>query len=670
VALQDTLAQLFTDFMRVSKLDDVEKELLSTAWLCLLQEKSKNKPRPIQLKSLFSKLIWTHLISTNKDQRPYVPGSSFRKKGGCAAIAQALQKCLDDGRIVCALDSENAFNTCSRERMTEYILSRGPLYYEMYPFFNLFYCSPTTARAFSFAGVLCFCIIVTNGSAQGCTSGPWAFHICTLHVYDFRVLGVVDDLYLVDATADTISELVTLLSHCGLKINVGKSTILAPPSSAIASSCGFPVSSAPKKALGTYLLPRMPSANEMSVVLQGLLSKQEKRLLSLSQIQTSAQIKFMTARCLQFFCLYMIQACPSVLLDSLCLQLEDFFMSAVASIINIPREVVKSRSASFHNPLEVGGLGFIPFTDVCHSLRSSLQAAVGSALGHLGIAYEYSLTPPLSLSWIWRHVASSRAASVGSFGLELSSFSWISTWPSIALRRLSDRELIFAVCLTLDVMPHPVNTVCAFSRKNRHSGVVTTVIFDYRSASQYDRLQHWLNCNRCGAAAFQNRHECVLQELVHTCDFHNVLATKYPPNMPVPGKSKGGPDFHILSTSNTLEGSTLVGDVAVTSKQRMGSVFSAKIRQYKDFSPAVCGTTLPFVMNTKGAVDKRTISILRSKHIGGHIIHDIVINSQFALLKSLCASYYHLNVRPLDDPDLLAHDQLRSSDDDNDSDCD
>ena len=63
---------------------------LTNSWCVLLSYKSKSKLRPIALRDCISKVLWVHLLTTNKDQLQ-TPGGSYARKGGCAAVALAVQ---------------------------------------------------------------------------------------------------------------------------------------------------------------------------------------------------------------------------------------------------------------------------------------------------------------------------------------------------------------------------------------------------------------------------------------------------------------------------------------------------------------------------------------------------------------------------------------------------
>ena len=96
----------------------------------------------------------------------------------------------------------------------------------------------------------------------------------------------------------------------------------------------------------------------------------------------------------------------------------------------------------------------------------------------------------------------------------------------------------------------------------------------------------------------------------------------------------------------------------------MNATFNKKVTQYKNFSPAIRGTTLPFVMNTSGALHKRTIKILRENSMSEAFIRDVSINSQCALIKAIAHSFFRLFVRPSDI--LLNETEVDSEADSND----
>jgi ribonuclease HI len=651
--LQAALSEIFTSIVNVAPLSLVEREVVTSSWLCLLQYKRKpGKLRPVCIRDFISKLIWTHLILNNKDTWCSVPGSSYRKRGGCAAVAQSLQAVLDADKYFVALDAENAFNTCSRSHVFDYVASRGNLYFDMFPFLNLFYAASTNIAVFAFSGALLYCITATCGAAQGCSSGPFFFHLCILHInrqFENAVVNVADDVYVIQPDVHCLVSILNLLARSGLKINISKCAIVGSAvnlkSRVIHSllellpSCL--ATSSPFTALGTILIPDNQlfiSNREVlaSSSLDSLCGKLKRKMQNLLALPTSLQIKFMTMRDMQFFCMYQLQATASTLVPDLCRALEYMFLSALSSLIGC--DIPNDCHHLIYKPLEVGGLGFLPFADLCSGLRDNLQQYVAPILDGLQIPHCFSFTPSKSLFWLWRHITSTRAvASRQRSQDEISSFCWLSAWPNMNIRRFSDVEFKFVLFHLLHLLP-PVSTVCIFRGAT----------FDFAASTSAARHQHWFNCGRCGSAQFHHRHEAVLTELVSTAKYHNCTTIKYPANMPLPSKQRGGPDFLFLCTNNTLSGSTVVGDVAVTHAPRMSSVYAAKMRLYKQFSSTINGTTLPFVLNTLGSVSRKTIEVLQSIHLPSPLIRDLCINSACAMLKAVCASYYALSVRPAD----------------------
>jgi hypothetical protein len=678
-AFQQSLTDIFTSIVNVTALSPEEKNLLTSSWLCLLQYKNKpNKLRPICIRDFISKIIWTHLISTNGDIFIHVPGSSYRKKGGCAAVAQALQCILDNEKFLVALDAENAFNCCSRNTVFEYVLSRGSLYFDMFPFLNLFYASITVVNVFAFSGGLLYVVKCSSGAAQGCSSGPFFFHICILHLnrkFPDKIINVADDIYIVNPDEATLTRVLQLLGMSGLTINAGKCAIVG--SRRTLSQTQIPdiaallplvtVSPAPFSALGTFIIPDWPLALGQRVKyingsLELICGKIRRRAETIQNMNASLQIKFLTLRDSQIFCLYCIQAASHYLVPQLCKYLEDLFLTVIQNLIGFG--IPSDRHHLLYKPLEVGGLGMVPFADLCRELRDNLQQFIAQILDGVSIKHDFQSNPPKSLNWLWRHIASTRALAIQQRSQdEVATFSWLSTWPNIGVRQFSDREFGFALSHLLQMLA-PVSTTCVFRGKS----------FDFTASTACERHAHWFSCGRCGSAQFHHRHECALAELVSTTKFHNTVVTKYPSNMPVPGKKFGGADFLMFSTNNTLTGATLVGDVAITHLSRMGSVFASKIRQYKTFSPAINGTTFPFVINTRGIVCRKTIQIMRDKHFSPTFIRDACVNTSCAMIKALAASYFNLAVRPRDDPNSLGEnngdDMFRETVDDEATDLD
>ena len=179
-------------------------------------------------------------------------------------------------------------------------------------------------------------------------------------------------------------------------------------------------------------------------VLAKLIAKQRKRFEKIVGLDTSLQNKFMTLRCYQYFSIYSVQSAPACLLRSLCSELESLLLSILSILLGFQLSEVHNHSV--FKPLDVGGLGFLPFSELAAGLRSSLQAPVADCLSWLSIAHDLAFTPHTSLRWLWNHIASTRSCSHNPrIGVSVSRYCWLSAWPSFNTRRLSDLEMLFGL---------------------------------------------------------------------------------------------------------------------------------------------------------------------------------------------------------------------------------
>lgn len=657
------LSDFFTIIINVTRLSPEEEALVTSSWLCLLTYKNKpGKTRPICIRDFISKLSWTHLISTNKDIRPLVSGSSYRKKGGCAAVALALQTLLDSDRFFMSMDMSNAFNQCNRQRVFDYVLSRGDLYFDMFPFLNLFYAEITLVHAFAFNGNILYTLRCSVGSAQGCTSGPFFFHLCVLPInlqLPQSVLNVADDIYLVEPDNACVDTFFELLQASHLHINSDKGCHIIGSRQALGRTAPLiahlrqhhsidPIPwHQPFQSLGTMLIPDWPlvvnqKAKYLQPALDAICCLTRKKLIALQSFDCTLQIKFLTLRAMQFFVLYIIQSVSHYLLTDVCKYIETLFRDTLENVAEF--SIPCNRIHLLFKPLVVGGLGFIPFTDMSQTLRTNSESYLGAIMNGLSIPHQFTQLPHRSLEWIWNSITAAdceptsrtRRTHTPTFA-ERAYCSWLSCWPNLKIRKFEDAEFRIGLQHILREFPS-APTTCISKRKGT---------FDYRTVSSADRHEHFLSCGRCGSACYHHRHECVLCEVVSAAKHHLYVVTKNPANMPVPGKQHGGPDLLLTPA----RGGCLVGDVAIASTSRsyhMNAIFNKKMKQYKTFSPAIRGTTFPFVMNTSGALHKKTIQILRDNSMSEAFIRDASINSQCALIKAIAHSFFRLFVRPSD----------------------
>ena len=140
-----------------------------------------------KLKNLFAPRIWIGLSSKN----------------GCAVAVQANQIALDEGFIILSTDAANAFNALKRTPAFQYLVSRGKIYQPLFAYTNLFYARSTVCHLFARDGSIILSQTITNGTSQGCVSGPIFLHWAQLPLLGKHrnSLSIADDIHIVLPTA-------------------------------------------------------------------------------------------------------------------------------------------------------------------------------------------------------------------------------------------------------------------------------------------------------------------------------------------------------------------------------------------------------------------------------------------------------------------------------------
>lgn len=648
-AVQQALASIFSQILAVEALAEEERQVLTTSWCALLKYKSKpDKLRPIALRECLAKVLWTHLICNNKDCLA-TAGGSYGKKGGCAAVAIALQKLLDDDKFIVSLDCHNAFNACNRHAAFAYIASRGPIYYDATPFINLFYASASFTLLTDLFGKCVYVQKITTGASQGCSSGPWFFHISVIRVlrkFNNCLLNVADDLYFFEqpeGNQKLITEIVEEFGSLNLHTTGSKTKILCSTSAinrvttsgicALFANRTDIICPTPCIALGTILIPdsALAFANNgvhLNSVISLPLHKSRAALRYISDMPATKQIKFLTIRTVQFRWLYLISSAAELVIRHIVMFLEDLLAETLYKLIGISTPVHHFLTFT---PLEEGGLGFLPLGDLAKPIRTHSYNAAAQILDDLKVKHAFVRREAPPLRVIWKQAAKQLRAAAKFRPQEFADHhSWLTSWPSNHFRRASDTDFTFALQFLLRQLPL-VEYTCIFKGKT----------FSYHLASPVERHAHFLSCNRCGAGGFHTRHEQVLKVFKRTCDFHSHVCEENPKNLPVPGKSKGGPDFILLAKSS------LVGDVRIAKARRLKACYTLKVNQYKQFSPAMNAMTLPFVMSTTGTFFRDTLAILKQQ-LPSQMVTDIILNCQFSLFKAMSSSYARLSVKASD----------------------
>ena len=381
--VQMAVASVFSAILAVSSLTESERGILTTSWAVLLHYRKKNKVRPIAVRDCLAKVLWSHLISTCK-KSILLPGSSFGRPGGCAAVAVALQQLLDDNKLILQLDGHNAFNCVSRQAVFDWVRSKGAAMHIFYPFLNLFYSAITFTKFADPFGQVLFTQPVSVGASQGCSSGPWFFHIGTfsaiksLQGSPVGCLSVADDMYIFDRengeVCVVIREFIDKLMAVGVHVRGQKTRILCSKAAAAKAAliaalfAVCPIVHYPTDVLGTILWPDNSPNLQLNLRTQWSLLPPMQRLqnafVRVSQLETSLFIKLQLLRFVQCKYVYLLSSCAHQLKDGICAEIVELVKSAIFALFglqpSLSGEGPSTHSYLIFTPLEEEGLGFYP----------------------------------------------------------------------------------------------------------------------------------------------------------------------------------------------------------------------------------------------------------------------------------------------------------------------
>ena len=546
------------------------------------------------------------------------------------------------------MDGANAFNCCCRIAAFAYIASRGPVWYTAFPFLNLFYATLTFVHIFSQDGGLIYAQPLTAGSSQGCTSGPFFFHISIVELlrkYSKCLLNVADDLFFVEQKGPStrtqfdnlqlVKEIASDFLAAGLSIVGSKTTLVCNKSSksrlsncAVGISLEYDVnvvpSSGPCAVLGTLIVPdaKRGSTIEERFLLEAL-KKFSAAIDKITQMTTTRFIKHMCLKVAQWKVIYFLSTVSWCVAEWVADYVAKKMKEAIKRVCDVQGE--PTHEFLLFTPIEEHGLGFIPMEHLLDTIRQSVANNAIPMLDELGIKHSLVLHPEVSLASVWRRWSKTISPRGRESALHVS---WLNAYPSFYMRKMSDEAFSFAVNSLLKRLPH-----CEYVCRSRKG------TFEYAKASPEERYRHFYSCTVCGAAQFHKRHEAILCSLDRTCKYHVVPCEINPKHMPVPGKKKGGPDFLMPALAQ------IVGDVRVTYHKTMNIAYLAKMKQYRTFTKLMNGVTLPFIMHVDGSVHQKTVQFLLDQFGKSAIVYDIIVNAQFALFSGMAQAYWSLNVR-------------------------
>jgi hypothetical protein len=342
----------------------------------------------------------------------------------------------------------------------------------------------------------------------------------------------------------------------------------------------------------------------------------------------SIQIKYAVLRSLQFSSLYLMASMtPSHTTEQVLETIELHYLNLFYTLFDVPPQYRDpEHQVRTQSPIEDGGLGLLPLCFLRPHLYENNQFEANILRRTLGLVEVENVRKNGDLKLIWKTFSPTHQKE-----MSYHQGSFLSVWPSKPLLTIDDATFAFGVQHRLGFLP-PIDAECIHS------------LINLNTLSPHEFITHFERCSACGSAMWTLRHERVNYVLGKTFKYHNIVCELNPPDLPLPGNARGGPDFLLFISSKVY-----AGDVVVTAR-RTCDAFSGKIRKYNDFSEATTFETFPFAMNTRGKVDYSTYVILQkiqTLSTSKKLVTDIISHAQIEMLKGMYTGYVRLRARKL-----------------------
>ena len=635
------LLTLFQDIVN-GCIEYSEEMLLRTGALTLLGYKAfPDKIRPIVVKDVVLKVAFMCLLKSKSLSITPLPGSTFGKKGGSAIAVATVQQQLIDGCFVLCCDAKNAFNLCSRKAAFTTLLSPEMAHMrDIFPLFNMIYAKVNYALV---GGER---IEISTGTSQGDVSGPLFLELCKLQckqlfsTYKITTSSVSDDFHFHFKNKNELvaieKVIVFLQEEIGLDLCGPKMKLLCPhpiTTPIIPSFKDVDHIWTPASILGSVVYPphcvTLDAADlyyKARVCLNKSLSKIDASVKFILACQASKQIKYSVLRSLQFSSLYLMSSMlPSTITDQILSSIEEKYLSLFNTLFEVPPQYRDlTHQVRTQSPIEDGGLGLLPLSFLRPHLYENniFEANTLRAALHLPQVPNVKKNGDLKIIWKTFPPNNQKDPSYhqGSF---------LSVWPSKPLLTIDDASFMLGVQHRLGFLP-PLNVECPLH------------VFNLNTLQPHEFLMHFESCNGCGTKMWWHRHERVNNVICKTFKYHNIVCEINPPDFPLPGANRGGPDFLLFVSSRIF-----AGDVRVT-HQKTNQGFSEKMRKYREFAETTTFDTFPFVMSTTGKIDYGSFLILQKIQelsTSKKLISDIISHSQIELLKGMYVGYLRLKAK-------------------------
>ena len=362
--------------------------------------------------------------------------------------------------------------------------------------------------------------------------------------------------------------------------------------------------------------------------LSKMFGKLDARLLYLKTAPASKQVMFLTIRSLIWFHVYHVGTLPDSNVS------KDIVKKIDVKILLFLTELLglelhnSSHHVPFFTPVEDGGLGVVPLSILRPKLANEILGLSNNLLKEIGLTPYPSVASEQTVNYIWRDAMKSISACRNTtlptdYKSAVSVKCWLDTWPSSHLTSLSDEEFVFAIRYRMgEILPFP--HICRLSAD-----------INLLQLSPAEVWEHVESCRSCGGIFNHIRHEKVNNAL-HSIFRRNGLVSELNPiGLPVPGNDRGGPDFLLIQGSKIF-----AGDVSIT-RSRTSDAYKRKLRQYEEFAESTGFIPFPFILSTRGLMDRGTMYILktiaRDVVFSGFVI-DCCVLPQFELIRGLFAA--------------------------------
>ncbi|HYE75606.1 MAG TPA: hypothetical protein VEF04_19845, partial [Blastocatellia bacterium] len=331
--------------------------------------------------------------------------------------------------------------------------------------------------------------------------------------------------------------------------------------------------------------------------------------------------------------LYKVESSSYACAEMLAKHIDSESFKAFITINKLPDTV--ALRGRVNSPIEAGGHGILPYYDLFPYLfnRVATKAKPFLIQRQLPIVQCAPATLHTNIIAAWHAAFKDKLCAIKSSNIPLSEtlflrksnyLTWQTLWPTNRLTTIEDRVYLTSLSIINGNLDRP-DRACP----------LTGMSFKRMTPLQY--TEHVFSCVKCVRRGAWLRHEEVVQTLVKTFKFYNVI-THIPPSgmFPRPENRKGGTDLLVYGALHTWH-----IDVKVSkSVEGMTRLFKLCLNSYEQFEHVYNFITVPFVMSIHGHVYSQTLNLLEQMirdfiATSSSLKSAIVANCQCAVLRGV-----------------------------------